>query len=139
MTSCTQRRDWRTLVAAALVGVALGVSGAALGQTCKTLGPQCDKTFVDTTDAAVLAVAKAGLMADCDIKMFCPGETVTRAQLAVAVANAHHRGFAASLSSDAPAPSDVPLRHPFACWIKDALDISAFTPPGYTELTGAHR
>jgi hypothetical protein len=43
MTSCTQRRDWRTLVAAALVGVALGGSGVALGQTCKTLGPQSGK------------------------------------------------------------------------------------------------
>jgi hypothetical protein len=76
MTSCKRWSNWRALVAAAFVAASLGAAPVALGQTCTTLGPQCNKTFVDTTDAAVLAVAAAGLMADCDIQMFCPGQTV---------------------------------------------------------------
>jgi len=75
MTSMRGEFGWARLMLVVGVAAVLAFAGDAAGQTCRTLGPQAGMaaSLVDTSgDPAIAAVVDAGMMAPCDVALFCP-------------------------------------------------------------------
>jgi len=124
MTSMRGGCGWARLMLVVGVVAVLAFAGDADGQTCRNLGPQTGMaaTLVDTGgDPAIAAVVDAGMMAPCDVALFCPTRLVTRGELAVTAEMALHRTAPEWLpSGSGNVFGDVPSGHPLACWIEAA-------------------
>lgn len=104
-------------------------------RSCQTLGPQPSPTFSDVTLWAcpIGLVVEAGLMSPCDPGRFCPDDPVSRADLAVILENALHRGAQVRVPPATGVFADVPPSSPEACFIeqlyRDGLTSGCATSP----------
>ncbi len=124
-TKRADRGSWRVMVIAVVVGLAVAAWAAAQAPTCITLDSQaCLPTFGDSAQFAAgfecyaKRVVQAGIMPGCGGDKFCPGDPVTRADMAVFLENAKHYDVPFAMPPAVGTFADVPASFPLACWIE---------------------